>query len=194
MNKTKLLLFLILFPAIANSKTDGVIIFDVGIDSFSGHSIAVLRQVGYSSVYAISIYYPYSHADIMPRPLRKDSSSHTWSYRCLDEQEDKWLLQDESESGKSYWVFKNSWLTFKTYQDWWLTVDGIIPTENIYVNASKKSSVVARDSICQVYKVVEVRENWLRINYSRMHCTNASDKSVGWILWRRKNEILVSFQ
>lgn len=187
----RLTLLLLLIPLLGHTKIDGMVEFRIGADSSSANEMSVVG--GGAGMINIYRYNAWAHADRMPKPFHKDTINHVWSYRAIDESGMMWLLMDES-SGVTFSAMKDVWLKFKDYTSWWMNKDGITTSEKIQVSPEKKSAAITDTVKCAVFQVVEVNGDWIRVQQSSMYCSSADTRSLGWIRWRRKSQMTVSFR
>jgi hypothetical protein len=120
-----------------------------------------------------------------------------FQFRCLGEQNGRYNVIINNETGLSYWMATNSgteYVAWEAYLKSMFSVERITGQE-IYTEPDVKSDTVPyKGTDCFVVKAM--RGEWIEV-YTDDRCDDGADKPTrvksGWIRWRNGDEILVSF-
>lgn len=145
---------------------------------------------------SIKVYYPfyYSKHSKYGAPLPKLSIRAFYTDENI-------IVFDAVKTDNCYKVFINgNWKVIKSnnsvvYEDWSTYI------KRVYVKANKQhplykgnneKSVVVSDNIEYSYKILEVKQDWIKVECSE-ECEGCPDNKIlrGWIKWKDKNLILI---
>ncbi len=116
-------------------------------------------------------------------------------YRCAGETIQRWAIQEE-DSGKIYWIEKDSLNEFVTWAHFWNTAYCVSGSPLRAKPADGSPEVKLPAGSGHYFSVIAVQGDWLYVSMGAV-CDHGDDYRedlpplYGWVRWRKGNEILV---
>jgi hypothetical protein len=118
-------------------------------------------------------------------------------YRCTGETSWRWAIQEE-DSGRIYWIAKDSLNEFVTWAGFWNSADCVSGSEPLRMKPGDSSPEVKLPKGSGHYFTVEyVLGDWLYVNMGAA-CDHPEDvpadlpSTSGWVRWRKDGKILAN--
>ena len=120
---------------------------------------------------------------------------HLVEFRYKSETNDFYQIFTNVEGNSTLWIKKSNIFKHSKWKDYFLNVLSIEPINkkkhNIYSRPNFNSKITRID--CDSFKVLVVKDNWLKIERSFVCDDNKIKKKKGWIQWRNEREILIKW-
>jgi hypothetical protein len=190
----KRLFLLLIFPIQLSAQSQGLVNIYVGFDTAS--SRISLFKSAFDNVPEIKCY---SCCTIDSFLTAFEDFGHGWKiFQCVGESDKRWAICDNEKTEKIFWIAKDSTTHFQSWSDYWINQGGVSSGSPIRKGPSDKSPQLKIDSVYDYYFAVEaVQGDWLFVCYDRHRGSengleNERSGTIGWVRWRKGNEIFAS--